>query len=1021
MFNDSLYRVIYSILFIIVTTGLQLQAGIADWPSIKGRVLDEKNHEPLVGVGINVKGTQTGASSNLYGYFEIRLNKEFPVTLIVSYLGYKTQEIYITENDSIKVFLTEDVTKLNEVVIIGYGSQKRKELTGAISSLPKSTLQHVTSSFDEMLGGAVAGVNVTRSSGQPGSAPSIRIRGGNSVYAKNDPLYVIDGFIYYSDYSSNKAGLNGIEGTLNPLASINPGDIESIDILKDVSATAIYGSRGANGVIIITTKRGRQGSKSLNYHLRTGWNRSSQKIDLLNASEWARIQKDYFNNKGNFTDEEISALGEGYNWQDAVLKTGFSQSHEISLNGGDKTRYAISGNYTNEKGIVINSGMKRFGTRINLDSDLTDKILLGISVNADRVVQNSLTTFEDVNYNDSPYSHGITNSLTYALYIPPVVPVYNNNGAFNYDNPYEYDYLTYYGKTANPVSDLKNSIGQTISSSLLASFSLKYILLRNLVLKINTGTNSRYTVQNFFAPSYTAIGLEKEGIGGIGNKRTSISQMDVTLNYTKKLADIHSFQLLTGYTFQNTNINYAINLTSHLLTFKNLAAGSNPYPPFSNTSSSELHSVIARLNYTLMDRYNLSLTFRGDESSRFSKGNRWGYFPSAGFSWNINNESFMENFSVISSLKIRATYGTVGNSEIGDYEYSQYFTASIYNGQVAYNVSNTGNSSLKWETTSQVNAGFDAGFFNDRINVGFDMYSKKTIDLLLKIPVDPWSGSGELQMVNLGSVTNKGFELAISYNIINDNKTSLTVSANAAHNSNTITDMGNYTDLKSGRNQEQILKVDASLGSFYGLIFDGIVQKEDDVSSLPVVYGKTPEPGDIKFKDIKPDGKIDNDDRVVLGSIQPDLTYGFSTSLKVNRFDFYLNFQGSQGNEIYNLLRRYLERPTDSYNMSAEILNSWTENNPTQSIPKIGSPVYSYLDSRYVEDASFLKLKNFTMGYTFPLRKQENSGNFRLYASLQNILTISKYKGYDPEVAGGIDLGTYPSSKSFILGLDLKL
>jgi len=1008
--------ILFESLFIFSAIGIQAQTTVI----INGKVLDEKE-VGLPGATIIVKGTTVGALSNIDGTFQLSFVKELPVTLIISSIGYVKKEVVVNRVEPLTITLSIEINKLEEIVIVGYGTQNRKELTGAISSVPKTVLEHVTTSFDRILGGAVAGVNVTQSSGQPGSASSIRIRGGNSVYAKNDPLYVIDGFIFYNDNSSTKAGIDGIEGNLNPLAGINPKDIESIEVLKDVSATAIYGSRGANGVIVITTKRGKKGGNSISYQFTSGWDKSVNKLDLMNASEWARLQKDYFNNKGKYTDEEIAQLGEGIDWQDAVLKTGMIQNHEISISGGDKTRYLLSGNYTNQQGIILNSGFESFSSRLNLNTELFSNFSIEILATAEKGIQNSLTTFEDVNYNDSPYSHGITNSLTYALYIPPVVPIYNADGSFNYDNPYEYDYLSYYGKTANPVSDLQNSIGQTIKSSLLGSFNARYTILDGLVAKFNTGTNVSYLTQNFYAPSYTAIGLEKEGIGSIGNRQTTVSQRDLTLNYSKKINRANYIEVLAGYTYQNTKTNYAINLTSHLLTFKNLASGSNPYPPYSSASESNINSLLGRVNYTLFGKYNLTVTMRGDKSSRFAKGKQWGYFPSIGFSWNVNKENFVNKLDpVLSSLKLRTTYGTVGNTEIGDYEYSQFFAASIYNGGIAYSVSNLGNDSLKWETTSQYNAGIDAGFFNDRLTLVADIYSKKTSDLLLKTPVDPWSGTGEPQLVNLGNVTNKGIEFSIIANIIKHKKITWTASANIARNINKITSMGKYPELTIGKNQEEILRVGESLGSFYGLVFDGVVQKGEVISTLPTIDGNKPSPGDSKFFDVNLDGIINNEDRVVLGSIQPDFTFGFSTTLTFNGLDVYIALQGSRGNEVYNLLRRYLERPNDSYNMSSVLLNSWTDVNPSNTIPKIGSPVYSYLDSRYVEDASYIKLKNISLGYTLPVKIQKELLNLRIFVSVQNVYTLTKYKGYDPEVASGKDLGIYPSSRSIALGVGMN-
>jgi TonB-linked SusC/RagA family outer membrane protein len=988
---------------------------------IRGKITEQSSNEPMQGATIVIKGTLSGTISDKDGNFLLETKHPFPLTVSVSFIGYENKEVEISTNSPITIYMTENVSSLDEIVVVGYGMQKRNELTGSISSVPKIVLRQSGTSVQGLLGGAISGVNITQTSGQPGSASSVRIRGGNSVYAKNDPLYVIDGFIFYSDNSSTKTGLNSIEGNLNPLAGINPDDIESIEVLKDVSATAIYGSRGANGVIIITTKKGKRGMNTINYRFTAGLNTPVKEIGLLNASEWARIQKDYFNNKGKYSDEEIAMLGEGYKWQDAVLRSVLTQTHELSAAGGDKTRYHLSGSYSDQPGIILNSGFKSISGRLNLDSDISPRITIGIVTTTDKSTQNSLTTFEDVNYNDSPYSHGITNSLTYALYIPPVVPIYNEDHSFNYHNPFEYDYLTYYDKTANPVSDLKNSIGQTAKFSLLGSFYAKYTILDGLVAKFNSGTNISYITQDFYAPSYTAIGLEKEGVGGIGNKRNTITQTEYTLNYRKNINTTNFIDLFAGYTSQSTKTDYTINLTSHLLTFKNLATGSNPFPPFSNASGSKIQSLLGRLNYTLLERYNLTVTMRGDKSSRFALGNRWGYFPSVGFSWNIDKENFAAKLHpALSSLKLRATWGTVGNTEIGDYEYSQFFTASIYNGNVAYNVSNLGNDKLKWETTMQYNAGIDTGFFKDRLTIVADVYSKKTSDLLLKIPVDPWSGTDKPQLVNLGNVTNRGAEFSAIAKILERKNQTWLVSANIARNINKITSMGRYKELTSGKNQEEILRVGESLGSFYGLVFDGVVQRDEDVSLLPTINGRMPEPGDTRFVDINKDGRIDNDDRVVLGSIQPDFTYGFSTTLTHKGFDFYIALQGSKGNEVYNLLRRYLERPNDSYNMSATLLKSWTDENPSNTIPKIGSPVYSYLDSRYVEDASYLKVNTITLGYTLPVKLQILSMNFRLFSTVQNALTLTKYMSYDPEVANGTDLGIYPSSRSFLMGLGIN-
>jgi TonB-linked SusC/RagA family outer membrane protein len=997
---------------------------------IEGTVFDGRTGKPVAGVAVVVPSTTVGAGTDANGRFSLQLNASLPVTLAFSLLGYGAQEVEVYDVEfPLRVLLTEDVSYIEEVVVVGYGAQKRKELTGAVASASKAVPDHPAASLDKLLGGAVAGVSVSQLSGQPGAGASIRIRGGSSITASNEPLYVVDGFIFYSDASSTKTGIGNIEGSLNPLAAINPSDIASIEVLKDVSATAIYGSRGANGVIIVTTKKGTRNADNISYRYSAGWDKPAKKLPLLNATQWARMQKDFFLNKGKYTDEEIEQLGDGYDWQNAVLRTGFSQTHELSLSGGsERLRYLLAGNYTNQNGIVLNSGFTRYNARVNIDKSLAkDKLTVGVAATTGKSTQNSLTAFEEVNYNSSPYSRGIANSLTYALYMPPVVPIYAEDGGYNYDNPFEYSYLMRDGVTANPVSDLNNSTGQTINATLLGNAYAQYSIACGLAAKVSAGAYMSYVTQNFFAPSYTALGLEKVGLGAIGNKRQTVSQAEYTLTFTRQLGRSHFVDLLGGYTYQHTQTNYNTNLTSHFtnedLGENNLADGASPYAPVSGVSKSNLHSLLGRVNYTLLGRYNLTATIRGDKSSRFAKKYRWGCFPSAGLSWNVNEEAFLKTVSALNALKLRVTWGTVGNQEIGDYEYAQTFTASRYNGATAYNQTNVGNKNLKWETTTQYNAGLDAELLNRRVSLAADVYRKETSDLLLEAPVNPTLGT--VQLVNVGSVTNRGVELALNVAIIRQKKLRWSVAANAARNVNRITKMGADDRLILGRNEEEVLQAGEPLGTFFGFVFDGIVQADEDVALLPSTTHGVARPGDIKLADLSgPDGVPDNTintyDRVPLGSAQPTLTYGLQTTLDWRSFDLFVSWQGSQGNKVYNHLRRYLESPNDSYNASAALLGSWTAENPSNTLPGLENMAndrsYGYLDSRYVEDASFLRLKDITLGYTAKLPRVA-AGLLRIFVSAQNLLVITPYKGYDPEVARGIDLGAYPTARTFSGGV----
>jgi TonB-linked SusC/RagA family outer membrane protein len=992
---------------------------------ISGRVLDETTQEPVIGAGISLVGSKKVTVSDTDGNFSLSV-KSLPVTVSVKYLGYRIQEISIYEyKEPITVLLSEDINPLNEVVVVGYGTQRRKELTGSIASVSKDLLNREVSFLDGILSGTVAGLNVTQESGQPGAGSHIRIRGGNSVYASNEPLYVIDGFIYFLETGATQTGAGNIDGSLNPLASINPSDIESIEVLKDVSAKAIYGSRGANGVILITTRKGKRNGNTIHYQYTAGTDKQVKNIELLTARQWLDIQKTYFNDKPGmyYTAEESAQFDKGVDWQDAVLQTGLSQTHELSISGGnDKTRYLISGNYTDQTGIVLNSGFNRFSGRLNLDKDLFSNLTAGVTSSVSRSVQDALTTFEYTAYRSSPFSNGISNSLVYALYMPPVLPVCNSDGTYNYTNPFEYNYLRYYDHAANPVSDLENTIGQTVATSLQGNFYAQYTIIDGLKAKISAGANIDYVTQNLFLPPSSALGMSQDirGKGAIGNKRSDVKQTEYLITYTKRLNQAHFLDVLTGYTRQNTTSHVLLSQAINLDSFDNLGMGKEQLP-ISRRQEASFYSILWRMNYTLLDRYNFTATYRADKSSRFAKGHQWGYFPSVGMSWNVNNEYFFRPLlPVLNNLKLRLTYGEAGNQEIDFNEYELYFSAGRYNGETASQLTTLNNPNLKWETTTEYNAGIDAGLWNDRVTLVADIYYKKTRDLLLKVPPPFASGATRLQMTNVGNVTNKGFELTVNAKVIDCRGLSCSVSANLAHNINTITNLGKYADLAQGYEQEMILRMGESVGSFYGYAFDGIVQTGE--TSLPTVEGKVLKPGDVKFRDFNNDTKVTvTDDRTILGSVQPDFIYGFSSTVNCKRFDFQAVFGGTYGNEVYNMLRRYLERTSDAYNMSTAVLNAWTEDNPSNTIPHVNSPRITRPDSRYIEDASFLKLRNLTIGYSIPALRlnTEYSFNFRIFASARNLYTWTKYQGYDPEIAGGVDLGVYPSAKSFLFGASI--
>lgn len=1012
-----LKRALILIISIIATQSIFAQTVIS------GTVFDQ-NGEPVIGATVYNRVRGEGAATDVNGVFRFETKDKLPIELEVSSLGYNKKLITISSTQEQSIILEEESQQINDVVVVGYGTQKRTQLTGAVTTIKADIFENSTSpTLDGALSGAVAGLNVTSASGQPGAASNIRIRGGNSVNASNEPLYVVDGFIYFRNPDDNGTGLGAIEGSLNPLATINPSDIESIEVLKDVSATAIYGSRGANGVILVTTKKGVRGKTAVIYGYSAGVDVISKKLDLLNASEWAGFQKQYYFNKGGYTDEQIKNLGKGTDWQDAMLRSAFHQTHELSVSGGnDKTRYAFSANYTDQDGIILNSGLKRYNFHVNVDWELNKGLRLGVNTTEGKATQKSLTTTEEVVYNSSPYSDGITNSFVYGLLVPPVVDVYNADGSYNFHNPYEYAYFAIGNKTSNPVADLEESVAENINSYFLGNFWASY-QIGELTIKAALGLNKEHLTQNYFSPSYTSLGLANTGLGGIGNRQTEIWQQEYTATWAHEFGNKHSFDALAGFTRQSSSSSFnsimATHFTNEELKHNNLADGSEVYPPQSGISESHLNSVIARANYTFLSRYNVTATFRADNSSRFAASHRWGYFPSVGFSWNVDKERFLVGNETINGLKLRLSLGTVGNQEISDHAFSTSYKTSQYAGGSSYSTSNTRNDNLKWETTASYNVGVDADFFSRRLSAVLDVYFKKTSDLLLDVPMGFSSGVTS-QIQNVGNVENKGIELQISGVAAKTADLTVNVSANIAHNSNTITDMGSTNNVILGSSKETILRKGESLGSFYGLKFAGIVKSTDDINKLPTVNGDKPKVGSAMFEDHNHDGRIDGNDRQVLGSIQPDFTYGFSASLFYKGLDASLSFQGTHGNKVFNALGRRLEQTGDSYNVLSTVLGSWTKEHENATLPYAGyDRPFSYIDSRYVEDASYLKLRNLTIGYRLPI--QSTSWGVRIYTTASNLFTISNYKGYDPEVANGTDSGAYPSSRSFTFGASINL
>ena len=997
--------------------------------TITGRVVDALTGEGLIGASLVPKNSkELGAVTDIDGNFTLKTNVQLPLTLSVQYIGYRSQEVDVYDPDEpVEIALGASGNSLNEVVVVGYGTQQRKKLTGSVASINTDDLLQNVTSFDKALGGSVAGLSVASSSGQPGASTNIRIRGGNSITAGNEPLYVIDGVLIYNSTDAASTGNSYAGSGFNPIASINPADIESIEVLKDVSASAIYGSRGANGVIIVTTKNGKKGKVNVDYGYSLGIASVSKKLDLLNAQQWGELYLELATDAQKaatgVTEDVVKSWGAGTDWQDALFRTATTHEHQLSISGGsDKDRFLLSANYTNQDGIIHNSDFTRLGARFNYERDILKNFTVGLRSNFSKTTRTGA-------YGLRGTASGFSGLIDKVIRTSPAVSIYNADGTFNYANPFESGDFVRDGITVNPIADLYELDTETKVDNVLLSGFAQWEIIPGLRLRTQASANIINTRQNLFGPESTQVGFSSQGFGDIGTKRWESDQFETTLTYGKKWG-IHEIEALGGYTYQQEKAEGLDASTAYYanenLGYHSLQSGSTFVETKSAFSTASLYSVLGRINYSLLDRYHLTATLRGDGSSRFAKNHKWGWFPSVGFSWNVNEEKFLKNKKWLEDLKFRASIGTVGNQEIGNYQFSSdyaathYFVGGVKN--LAYYRSSLGNDDLKWESTTSFDLGLDINLFKGRLGFVFDYYHKKTSDLLLSIPVEQTTGF-DRQLANVGNVTNDGVEFAVNGTLYQSKSLLWSANANIAHNKNKVTSLGStQNEIIEGNT---IIRVGESLNSFYGWQYDGIVQQGDDLSQVPTTSVKgNVEYGDVKYVDQNGDGVVDQEnDRVVLGSTQPKFTYGFGTQLRYKQWDFTANFQGSYGNKLYNRLRQALETPNISYGGSTVLLNRWTETNPSTTVPRafVSSVASLYLDSRYIESASYLRLKNIQVGYNFkPSLGNGQKLGIYLYASAQNLFTITPYEGYDPEYSGTTDNGNYPSARSFTFGVKVS-
>ncbi len=1024
---------------------------------LKGVVMDTKEI-PLESVSITVSGTKTAASSNAKGEFAIAITGDNRI-LTFSRIGFQSKAITVGSQSNIMVVLEDIAKEVEEVVVIGYGTVDRKDLTGSVGSVNIKDLQKApVKTFDEALAGRVAGVQVTSAEGQPGSNINIVIRGNNSITQSNYPLFVVDGFPLESP----------ADMAINPINTLDPNDIVSIDVLKDASATAIYGARGANGVIIVTTKRGRIGKPTITYNGYQGWQQNPNRLASLNPYEFVKLQKEidpirtnslYLD--GGLIDMEDYKLIKGINWEDQVTRIAPMSNHYLNMAGGtDKTKYSATMSYTGQDGVLINSGFKRMLGKLVLDQDVNDKLKVGMNASYSFVK----------NFGSPTSTSGYSNETNMLFSVWSFRPLVTNPDIDLINEPVDPEVEQGSNNTFNPVLTAQNELRENYGGNINANGYLEYSILKNLKLRITGGYNTGTREYDVFNGKFSRAGFISNYAvsGGKTFYQSSGWQNANTLTYNKRFNKNHYVDVMVGVSAESGK-SRAFGGSSILLPNEGLGLNGldEGIPNIITSYSSEwtLASFLSRVNYKLFDRFLFTATLRADGSSRFQGNNRWAYFPSGAAAWQMDKEEFIKNIPFISSSKLRVSYGVTGNNAISNFaSYRAMATANpdvanYYNNYPGYTFGDgyqvglanvaIGNPNLRWESTQQIDLGYNLGLFEDKLKFEVDVYEKKTSDLLLNADMSPNTGYFR-SIKNIGKVSNHGLEISVSYTPIETKNFSWNSSFNIAFNRNKVValaDNQNYilTSQSWGDDWKNIpgyaAIIDGPIAQFYGLIYDGVYQYEDfnkvgeawilksDVTANNA-SGTNVQPGDVKYRDLNGDYIIDENDKTIIGSPVPKHIGGFANTFNYKNFDFHVFLQWSYGNDVLNANRIMFESAYKyGYNQWASYADRWSPENQGSDIPGVqaikGGAMKAY-STRVVEDGSFLRLKTVSLGYTLPkpwLKKAKIEG-IRIYGAAQNLFTFTKYSGYDPEVSvrnsaltPGFDFSAYPRTRTITFGL----
>ena len=981
--------------------------GSAAWP-VNGKVTDQAG-VPLQSVTVTVKGTARAVATDKDGLFSVDIENEQEV-LVFTYVGYEPKEIKAGGTKFLSVTL--DVTKastMNDVVVIGYGTRRKADLTGAVSQVNSKQLQAVpVYNLQQALKGRSSGVQITQNSGTPGGRIEVRVRGNNSMIGDNSPLFVVDGF--------------PVTGGIDYL---NPDDIQSMDILKDASATAIYGARGSNGVVIITSKQGRKGQKGrVDFNSYYGSQKEVKRYDMLNAQQYAIVANEWLKNSNlspYFTKDQIDSFGEGTEWQDVLLRSAPIQSHTITFSGGsEKNTYSLSGNYFEQQGIIRNSSAKRGNVRLNTTHDISSRLKLGVNLALGRNEINSLPI--------DNAAFGEDGRMSGQLSAPPTLPVYDSNGA-----PTRIEFMYPFGSQdmRNPATALAPRKDRQLINSVLGNTSLDFKINKELSFRTLLGIEYKTGINEAFIP---VIFSDDKGLASDGYSYTSSFLNENTLNYQKQFNTNHRLDAVAGVTYQTfmtrSEGSSVTGLSSNITENYNLSSGQVVAPPTNAFAEWKLLSFLGRVNYSFNNKYLATISMRADGSSRFGANNKWGTFPSAALAWHMSEESFIKDVSFINDLKLRTSYGVTGNTALSPYQSLSRLTPvrAVYNNQVEQigNVpGNIGNPDLKWETTTQVDVGLDLSVLSGDLSFTLDLYKKVTSNLLASVPLPTSTGFSSV-LQNIGEIDNKGVEISVSANILKKGFR-WDVFAQASANRNKIAKLANNSDIIGGnlsnpfQQSVNIARVGQPMGAFFGLVEDGLNAD-----------------GFVKYKDMNGDGITNSLDRVILGSPYPKYIFGFTNNFAYKNLELNVFIEGVQGNKIFwATAGTFLNSFQRGQNQIADLFgNYWTADNPNPNAkyPKISNATSSQVSDRYIKSGSYVRVKSISLSYNFDMKNNKVISRAQVYISATNPYIITNYPGLDPEVnttgtdsqnvgarlLTGLDQAAYPSAKSIMVGTRLS-